>query len=190
MIKWKRWSCSWSSVTPGKRWGRAYFWRCARLPQLLLQQPTCSPSLWPFSILTAAAIFSLLLFPSHIRSNMVSSSHTEYSRIDLRCFSVHCLCDLGASQEMSRGGGETLKCKIFNSTKYIHIYIHVYEMWKVSEALLLFIKTWCDFEETVFWVLSQWCLKGLIQGVVWPPKWRKLCSCFKLVLRESLGRSF
>lgn len=25
-------------------------------------------------------------------------------------------------------------------------------------------------------------LKGTVQGVVLPPKWRKLCSCFKPVL--------
>lgn len=57
--------------------GWAFFWRCAPLPGLLLYESTCSPSLWPFSILTAAAIFHCCLFPSHIRSKMVSSFHTE-----------------------------------------------------------------------------------------------------------------
>lgn len=33
-------------------------------------------------------------------------------------------------------------------------------------------------------------LNGLVQGVVLPPKWRQLCSCFKLVLRQSLGAVF
>lgn len=39
-------------------------------------------------------------------------------------------------------------------------------------------------------VCRVWCLKGFVQGVVLPPKWRELCSCFKLVLRESLGAVF
>lgn len=33
-------------------------------------------------------------------------------------------------------------------------------------------------------------LRGTVQGVVLPPKWRQLCSRFKLVLGESLGAVF
>lgn len=53
--------------------GWAIFWRCAHLRRLLLYESTCSPSLWPFSILTAAAIFLYCLLSSHISSKMVSN---------------------------------------------------------------------------------------------------------------------
>lgn len=47
------------------------------------------------------------------------------------------------------------------------------------------LRKWVGFFQTEFDVL-----KGFVQGVVLPPKWRKLCSCCKLVLRESLEAGF
>lgn len=111
--------------------GWCHFWRCAHLVRLLLCESTCSPSLWPFSILTAAAIFLCCLFPPHIRSkNGELLSQKEFGWVGMCWVSEQRLWHLYIPRDTQSRAAETLLCHILVLTRCVKK-----EMRKLSEAL-------------------------------------------------------